>query len=122
MAEVKKGRVVVFRGIGEDMTGGQVVDILPVKEIHSDRIVTDKYTLPLADATVLNSDDGLVYAYNVSLPYLAEISHLAEVEKNIVIGQAYLYQGRNAPNGKPSVFQWALVLMIFVLAALAIFK
>ncbi|GKS13726.1 hypothetical protein YDYSY3_47260 [Paenibacillus chitinolyticus] len=25
---------------------------------------------------------------------------LQQVEKNIVIGQAYLYQGRNAPTGK----------------------
>jgi len=127
--EVKEnlGRVVLIRSHlaekpEEFIQGGDdVFEILPVTDVRQDFIVaSDKYVLPTADARILNSSSGLVYAYNVSLPYLQEIAHLAQVEKNIVIGQAYLYQGRNMPNGKPNVFQWALVAFVFLLAAMAI--
>lgn len=124
----KLGRVVLFKdwssqSEGEVKPGGNdVFELLPIHEIHNDSIYCGKYVLPISDATILNSQEGLVYAYNVSLPYLKEISHLAEVEKNIVIGQAYLYQGRNVPTGKPSLFQWALVIFIFLLAIVAIMK
>lgn len=135
--EAENGRVIVFRGFEtesnkdsvlklteDDLQPGEqhVVDVLPVKELHKDRVVTDRYVLPLSDAKVMSSEQGLVYVFNASLPYLAEVAHLAEVEKNIVIGQAYLYQGRNINTGKPSLFQWMLVIFIFILAALAIFK
>lgn len=117
------GRVIVFRDYenNEGMAGQNVVEVYHVDDVYKDRISTGKFTLPIADATVLNSSEGLVYCYNVNLPYLQEASHLAEVEKNIVIGQAYLYQGRNISTGKPSPFQWALVAGIFLLAAFAIF-
>lgn len=122
------GRAVIFRGFGvvktEDIKTGEsdIVEILPVQEVTTTHIQADRYVLPVEDATILNSEDGLVYVYNASLPYLKETAHLAEVEKNIVMGQMFLYPGRNMPKNGPNLFQWALVLMVFVLAALAIFK
>lgn len=93
----------------------------PIEDITPTTIRTSSFVLPISDAKIFNSQDGAVYAYNVSMPYLEEIKHLAEVEKNIVIGQAFLYQGRNLPTGKPNAFQWVMMIGIILLAALAIF-
>lgn len=128
--EVKEnlGRVALFRSHDaqtyEELGGGgaDVFEILNVQEIRQDTIIAGKYVLPRSDAKILNSESGLVYCYHVSLPYLNEISHLAEVEKNIVIGQAYLYKGHNIPNGKPNLFQWALVIFVFLMGVIAIMK
>lgn len=97
-------------------------EVVSIDEVHNDRIMAGNYVLPLSDATIYNSPSGLTYAYNVSLPYLKEIAHLAEVEKNIVIGQAYLYQGKNIPSGKPSAFMWFMVIMIAMLAIIGMLK
>lgn len=97
-------------------------DIQDIQEIDRDRIITSKYVLPLADATITNGDDGLVYSYNCSLPYLTETAHLAEVEKNIIVGQAFLYAGRNLPNNKPSMLVWVLVAAMILLALVGMFQ
>lgn len=128
--EIKEnlGRVVLFRShdakTSQDLGdgGADIFEIQNVQEIRQDTIVAEKYVLPLQDAKILNSEQGLVYCYHVSLPYLTEIAHLAEVEKNIVIGQAYLYKGHNVPNGKPNAFQWALMIGITILGLVAILK
>ncbi|MNJ63746.1 hypothetical protein D3C77_596670 [compost metagenome] len=95
--------------------------MLDVTEDEGDYIKAGYYLFPKSDATIMNSDDGLIYAYNVSLPYLEEITHLAKVEENIVIGQAFLYAGRNIPKTNPNMFQWVIVVLIFLLGAFAIF-
>jgi hypothetical protein len=66
-----------------------------IKEITDGVIITldESLVLPIEDATIYNSTDGLIYAYNVSLDYKKEVEHLAEVEKNIIISQAFLYPG-----------------------------
>lgn len=97
-------------------------EILDVQELDRDRIVTSKYVLPLADATITTGDDGLVYTYNCSLPYLTEMAHLAEVEKNIIVSQAFLYAGRNMPNNKPSLLVWVLVAAMILLALVGMFQ
>jgi hypothetical protein len=123
------GRVVLFRGFKatkvEDIEPGaqDMVEILDVDDVQTDYIQADRYVLPIEDATVLNSEDGLVYCYNVSLPYLQEIKHLAEVEKNIVIGQAFMYPGRNMPNpNKGSLMPVLLIVAVVLIAAFGIFK
>ncbi|MED4600093.1 hypothetical protein P9314_05135 [Paenibacillus validus] len=105
-------------------TGGtaRVCDVLPVERLLSNRIVTEKYVLPLSDAQVYNSDKGLTYVYHAGLPYLKETAHLLEVEKNIVIGQAYLYQGKNIPNGKPNGLTWVLIIALVILAIIGMVK
>lgn len=128
--EVKQnlGRVVLFRNFlakkETDLQPGDrdMIDILDVDGVGNDFIRAGSYVLPTGDATVVNSDEGLVYVYNVSLPYLSEIQHLAQVEKNIVIGQAYLYQGRNVPNGKVPTILWFVIALIFVMGIVAIIR
>lgn len=125
---INLGRALIFRGYNvrksEDIKPGEtdVVEILPISDITATHIVADHYVLPVEDATVLHSEDGLVYVYNASLPYLKETAHLAEVEKNIIMGQAFHYPGRNMPKTGPNLFQWVLVAMIFLIAAMAIFN
>jgi hypothetical protein len=97
-------------------------EIFDIEEFVKDRIITSKYVLPLNDAVVSNSDQGLIYSYNVSLPYITETAHLAEVEKNIIVGQAFLYPGRSAPANKPSMMIWVLVGFMMILALVGMFK
>lgn len=104
---------------GEDM---MTVDILDVQEIYKDRIITSKYVLPLSDAVRSTSNDGVVYSYHASLPYLTETAHLAEVEKNTIISQAFLYQGRNTPTNKTSPLVLILVAVLGLLAIIGMFK
>lgn len=126
--ELNLGQVVILRNDEsrkvEDIGQGNnnYVEILPVTDIKpGEYIKAEHYVLPINDATKMNSDNGLVYLYNVSLPYLQEAAHLAEVEKNIVFGSAFMYPGRNMNQGKPNLFQWMLVVAIFLLGAFAIF-
>lgn len=127
--ETNYGRAVIFRDVqalkAEDlktMKGNDFIEIMQISEVTQEYLVADHYVLPIADALKINSDDGLVYVYNASLPYLQETAHLAEVEKNIVFNGAFMYPGRNMNKGQPSIFQWALVVMIFLVATFAIFK
>lgn len=121
------GRVIMFRDYKakspEEVEEGStdVCEVLEVTDDEGDYIKAGYYLLPKSDATVLHSEDGLVYAYNVSLPYQKEVSHLAKVEENIIIGQAFLYPGRNIPKTGPNMFQWAIVVFIFLMGTFAIF-
>lgn len=91
-------------------------EVFDIQDLQKDRIVTARYVLPLADATISTSDEGLIYSYNCSLPYITETAHLAEVEKSMVIGQAFLYPGRNMPQNKPSIMVWVMVAFLMLLA------
>lgn len=125
--EINLGRVVLFRNYqaktAEELNPGDrdVCEILDVTEDEGEYIKAGYYLLPKADATILNNEEGIVYAYNISLPYQEEVAHLAKVEENIVIGQAFLYPGRNIPKTGPGLFQWVVVSFIFLLGAFAIF-
>lgn len=96
-------------------------EILDIQEIERNRIITSKYVLPLADASILTSDEGLIYSFNCSLPYLQETSHLAEVEKNTIMQQAFLYAGRTAPI-KTSGLMWVLVGILGLMSIIGMFK
>lgn len=91
-------------------------EVFDIEDFVKDRIVTRKYVLPISDAVVSNSEEGLVYSYNAALPYLTETAHLAEVEKNMIIGQAFLYPNRNVPANKPSMMVWVLMGVMCLLA------
>lgn len=106
-------------GFHEDKALCEVFDI---QDMFKDRIVTSKYVLPISDAVVSNSEEGLVYSFFASLPYLTETAHLAEVEKNMIVGQAFLYPGRNVPTNKPSLMIWVLVGFMMILALIGMVK
>lgn len=127
------GRVIIFGDINYSYDhenevwtrtdgGSRVCEVLSVEKVLTNRIVTEKYVLPLSDAQIFNSDNGLTYTYNASLPYLKETAHLLEVENNIVIGEAYLYQGKNISNGKPNALTWVLILALVILSLVGMFK
>lgn len=101
-----------------------LVEILEVKEVLKDRITTEKfeYVFPLAEAKRFTSAQGTVYAYNVSLPYLNELRHLASVEQNIIMGQALLYEGKNNPIGKTPAVQWVMLAGLIVICLAAVFS
>lgn len=96
-------------------------EVLDIQEIERNRVITSKYVLPLADASISTSDEGLIYSYNCSLPYLQETAHLAEVEKNTIMQQAFLYAGRTAPV-KTSGLMWALVGILGLMSIIGMIK
>lgn len=116
-------RIVFFANDGEGVKN--FCEVLEVGEVAEDRVIARNrgYVLPLQDAQIFNSPDGMVYAYNMNLPYLSETKHLAEVEKNIIVGQAFLYAGRNSfQSGKTSSFMWVVLAFFFILAMIGMFK
>ena len=126
------GKIVVFGDVeyqhdkenftDKKITQKPIFEMLEIEDIHNDRLITNKQVFPLSDATILNDSEGLVYAFNMSLEYLQETKHLAEVEKNMIIGQAYLYAGKNLlDNNKTSGFQWFLSGALALIAVIAIF-
>lgn len=128
------GRVIVYgvphvaKDYEEDMIksaeyeSATICEILEVREIFKDRIVTDKYVLPISDAVIHTSSEGTVYSYNCTLPYLAEVAHLAEVEQNIIISQAFAYQGRSQPKQQTPIILYILVGFMGLLAIIGMFK
>lgn len=96
-------------------------EVLDIQDIERNRIITSKYVLPIADASILTSDEGLIYSYNCSLPYIQETAHLAEVERNTIMQQAFLYAGRTTAN-KPSGILWVLIGLLGLLAIIGMFK
>lgn len=127
------GRVVVFGTphidkdhdndeiVSAHYTSASVCEVLTVQDIFKDRIVTNKYVLPLADAMIHTSSEGTIYAYNCTLPYLQEVAHLAEVEQNIIMSQAFAYSGRVQPVKTP-MFMFVLVGIISIFALIGMFK
>lgn len=99
-----------------------VCEILDVEEVTNDRVITGKYVFPIADASICTSDEGLIYSYNCSLPYLKETAHLAEVEKNTIMQQAFLYAGRVTQQNKPGLMMWMLVGLLGLMAIIGMFK
>lgn len=115
-----KNQVIVFSS--RDDSGGRVCEIMDVKEIVENRLVTEKCVLPLSDAEVYNSSGGMIYAYNVSFEYLTETQHLAEVEKNIIVRQAFDYPNRTEPKGSANGLMIAgmiIAAVVFIVAIIA---
>ncbi|WP_336791149.1 hypothetical protein [Paenibacillus sp. MMO-177] len=97
-------------------------EILDITEVQKDRIITSKYVLPIADATISTSSDGLVYSFHCSLPYLHETAHLADVEINTIMEQAFAYTGRTQPPPKTPLMLVGLVGLLGLLALVGMFK
>jgi hypothetical protein len=110
----------VWELVGNDKT--PTCEIYDVEDIKADRILTYRHTLPLADANIVSGSEGMYYCYNASLPYLTETAHLAEVEKNIIIGQAYLYKGRTAAPKNANLMMFVVMGAMFLLAMVGMFK
>jgi hypothetical protein len=109
-------RVIVFAG---DQSEKFYCDVYYVQSIEAGRIITEnqEVILPLEDAKPFVTKEGMMYAYNASLEYLNEVQHLGEVEKNIVISQAFLYPGRALGEKQSNMTN---ILVIGVLALVAI--
>lgn len=105
----------------QDDDRNTVCEVLDITSIGQDRIVTSKYVLPLSDAAISNSEEGLVYSFNCSLPYLTETAHLAEVEQNIIVQQAFLYAGRTQPV-KTNMMMVMIICFMGLLAVIGMFK
>lgn len=128
------GRVVVYGTpmIEKDIDENKIIkaeymqtpicEILDVQDIFKDRVVTSKYVLPIEDAIIHTSSEGTVYSYNCTLPYLKEVAHLAEVEQNIIISQAFAYQGRTQPQNKTPMIMYVLIAFLGILAIIGMFK
>lgn len=124
---INLGRVLIFRGLDAKPIDAEfnpderdVCEILDVTDDNGDTIRAGFYLLPKADAKLLKSDDGLVYAYNVGADYLAETAHLAKVEENIIVSQAFLYQGRNQKQNGLGLSQWIVFGVLAFIAFVAI--
>jgi hypothetical protein len=88
-------------------------------DVRNGRIIceNEELVLPLEDARVFNTKEGLMYAFNMSLEYLKEIQHLAQVEKNIIIEQAFLYPGRGSKDeSKSNMMQYVIIGSLSLLA------
>lgn len=94
-----------------------------VLAIENGRIITENadLVLPLDDAKPFNTKDGILYAFNVSLDYLKEVQHLAEVEKNIIIQQAFLYPGRNIDAQKSSMTNLIVIGALSLITIISLF-
>lgn len=112
---VRVDRVVL---LGEN----RVAEIMDIDEIKEGRIITSGKVIPATDAVIYNGDEGLIYVIGANLEYIKEIEHLAEVEKNIIVEQAFLYPGRNMPGNKPNPFVWVVTGLFFLLAVVGMFN
>lgn len=99
-----------------------VCEVLDVLDMFKDRIVTSKYVLPIEDAVIHTSSEGTVYSYNCTLPYLKEVAHLAEVEQNIIISQAFAYHGRMQPKQQTPLMVYVMFAILGILAMIGMFK
>lgn len=97
------------------------VQVLDVQDIVKNRIVTEKYVFPMDDATIRQGTDGTYFCFNAALPYLTETAHLAEVEKNIIIEQAFLYPGKHSlDKGKSNAMTYVVMGVLGLVAIIGI--
>lgn len=113
-------RVIIF---AHDESQKFYADTQFVLAIENGRIITDNadLVLPLDDAKPFSTKDGILYAYNVSLDYLKEVQHLAEVEKNIIVQQAFLYPGRGMDNSKSNITNLIVIGALSLITIISLF-
>ena len=113
-------KVIIF---AHDKSDKFYCDIKVVDRIANGNIYVDDDTLivPMTDAKPFNSPDGMVYAVNCSLEYLTEIQHLGDVEKNIIVEQAFLYPGNAISDVKNGIGQYIIYGILGLIAIIAIF-
>lgn len=93
-----------------------LVRILDAEEINGNlHSVDQSVVVPVADASMVKiGSEGRVFFYNCSLPYINEIYHLAEVEKNLVLNKALVFKYEQDEKKGPGLF------MYFIIAALIV--
>lgn len=113
-------RVIIF---AHDESQKFYADYQQVLAIENGRIITDNadLVLPLDDAKPFSTKDGILYAFNVSLDYLKEVQHLAEVEKNIIIQQAFLYPGRHLDAQKSNMTNLIVIGALALITIISLF-
>jgi hypothetical protein len=94
-----------------------------VLAIEDGRIITENadLVLPYEDAKPFSTKEGILYAYNVSLEYLKEVQHLAEVEKNIIVQQAFLYPGRGFDSAKSNLNNLIIIGALSLITIISLF-
>lgn len=125
---VNLGRVILYRDFvldrDEDVLeagGGNMIEVLRVVDNANGRLHAGAYVLPVTDAQVFTSDEGLVYCYNASPRYLEEVKHLGDVERNIIVSQAFSYPGRMTHLQKGNGLVWGIMIVLGLVAIIAMF-
>ncbi len=96
-------------------------ELVPVRECRAGEIyLNDNRVLPLQDAKLYAMTDGsTIYAYNVSLKYLEEISNLSQVEENVAIKNMFNL-GSSSLTGSGG--NGLIIIIISILLAISIVK
>jgi hypothetical protein len=113
-------RVIVF---AHDESSKFFADILHIESIENGRIITDnaELVLPLEDAKTFSTNEGILYAFNMSLEYLKEVQHLGIVEKNIIIEQAFMYPGKNREAEKSNLMNMVIIGALSLITIISLF-
>lgn len=89
--------------------------ILNVQREDEGNLYCGSLIVPIADASLVKiSDLGRVFFYNCSIPYINEIQHLAEVEKNLVINKALVFKGEVEEKKGPGFFMYLVVIGLII--------
>jgi hypothetical protein len=113
-------RVIIF---AHDESSKFFADILHIESIENGRIITDnaELVLPLEDAKTFTTNEGILYAFNMSLEYLKEVQHLGIVEKNIIIEQAFMYPGKNREAEKSNLMNMVIIGALSLITIMSLF-
>jgi hypothetical protein len=113
-------RVIIF---AHDESSKFFADILHIESIENGRIITDnaELVLPLEDAKTFTTNEGILYAFNMSLEYLKEVQHLGIVEKNIIIEQAFMYPGKNREAEKSNLMNMVIIGALSLITIISLF-
>lgn len=113
-------RVIIF---AHDESSKFFADILHIESIENGRIITDnaELVLPLEDAKTFSTNEGILYAFNMSLEYLKEVQHLGIVEKNIIIEQAFMYPGKNREAEKSNLMNMVIIGALSLITIISLF-
>ena len=113
-------RVIIF---AHDESSKFFADILHIESIENGRIITDnaELVLPLEDANTFTTNEGILYAFNMSLEYLKEVQHLGIVEKNIIIEQAFMYPGKNREAEKSNLMNMVIIGALSLITIISLF-
>lgn len=99
----------------------ELCEILEVREQIGNDLYCGEHILPIDDASLVKIGmEGRVYFYNCSLPYINEIQHLAEVEKNLVINKALVFAGEINEKKSVSFFWYFVAVMLSIILIFAV--
>ena len=113
-------RVIVF---ASDQSEKYYSNIYNVDRIESGHIIAssedEEIVIPISDAKPFVSSEGMIYAVNCNLDYLSEIQHLGEVERNIIVQQAFAYPGTSFEPSKSNMLLYVIAGILGLVAIVA---